>query len=100
MQFEYTFAGVRRIGRASWADAAWSHGLKVEIRNEEGSLLNKILFAGNPEQPDFDQLQTKGTEELIDMVIQRLSSGELEATLREARQHGVGTLILNFSDAS
>jgi len=100
MQFEYTFAGEHRIGIASRADRPWGQALEIEIRDGAGSLLNKILFAGDPEQPDFDHFQTKGTGELIDMVVQRLSSGELEETLREARQHGVRTIVLNFSDAS
>jgi len=99
MQFEYTFAGEHKIGIAARADRPWGHALEVEIRDEAGLLLNKVLFACHPEQAEFDRLQAKGTEELIEIVMMRLCSGTLEEILRNARQHGA-KLLFSFSDAS
>ena len=83
--FEYTVEGVRRFGVAWRADRPWGHVLEIEIRDEQGSLLNAVTFACHPEHADYDQMQAKDTKELIDIVIDRLSSEAHEEALRMAR---------------
>jgi hypothetical protein len=98
-EFQYSFGGTRRICTAARADRPWGAALETTIRDEGGSLLNQVIFACHPEQADYDHLQAKSTSELIDIVVERLSSGTYEEMLREAHQSGT-KLILNFSDPS
>jgi hypothetical protein len=94
--FEYSFEGVRWVGIAWRADRPWGHALEIEIRDEEGSLLNTILFACHPEHPDFDQMQAKDTKELIRIAKERFSSGADEEALRMARKSR-SKLVLGFT---
>jgi hypothetical protein len=97
--FQCSVGGVLRRCTAARADKSWGPALKIEIRDERGALLNEVLFGCTPDQADYDQLRAKSTSELIDIVIERLSSGAYEQTLRETREFGI-RLILNFSDIS
>lgn len=87
---------MRRFCKVSRADRPWGPALEIEISGEDGSLLNKIIFGCDREQPDYDRLRAKSTGELIDIVVERLSSGAYEETLRQARQSGL-KLILSLS---
>ena len=97
--FQYVYGDVRRICTASRADRPWGPALEMEIRDEGGSLMNNAIFGCHPEQADYEHWRAKSTDELIDAVVERLSSGAYEETLRQARQSGF-KLILNFSNLS
>lgn len=88
-QREYTIANLRRVCSFTRADLFWGHGLEVKIYDEAGALLNRVKFACHPEYVDYDELQEKTTEQLIAIAMQRLSSGQDEEALQQARQHGL-----------
>jgi hypothetical protein len=79
-EFQYSSGDMRRFCKVSRADRPWGPALEIEISGEDGSLLNKIIFGCDPEQPDYDRLRAKSTGELIDIVVERLSSGAYEET--------------------
>jgi len=85
-----------RLCKAVRVDRPWGPALEIEISDEDGSLRNKIIFGCHSELPDYDRLRAKSTGELVDIVVERLSSGAYEETLRQARQSGL-KFIFSFS---
>jgi hypothetical protein len=86
MQSETTFeaGGYRCVAVRS--DTPWGHGLKVNIHGYDGLLLNVITFACHPEFPSFEILQAMNTQQLVELAIDQLNTGELESPLSEVRE--------------
>ena len=85
MQNEIAFdaGGYRCVAVRS--DHSWGHGLKVNVHNNDGLLLNVVTFACHPEFPAFEILQAMNTQQLVELAASRLNSGEIEDSLLEAR---------------
>ncbi len=75
------------------SDRPWGHGLKVNILSDHGHLLNVISFHCHPEFPDYDILQAKNTEQLVELAARHLSTGELESSLSAVRSDKLALVV-------
>jgi hypothetical protein len=93
MQSEFTFeaSGYRCVAVRS--DRPWGHGLKVNIFCDQGRLLNVISFACHPEFPEYEILQAKNTEQLVELAASQLRTGELENNLLEVRKDNLPLFV-------
>ena len=96
-EFNYTVGGVTYRGIARRADLSWGNGLATKTFDTQGNPRDSISAVGHPEFDGFDELQSKSTDELLALVIDTLNSGELETSLRSAREVGI-TLRLRLND--
>jgi hypothetical protein len=93
MQNESAFeaGGYRCVAVRS--DHSWGHGLKVNVHNHDGLLLNVITFACHPEFPSFEILQAMNTQQLVELAANQLNTGELEDSLVKVRQAEIELLV-------
>ena len=75
------------------SDRPWGHGLKVNIFCDQGHILNVISFACHPEYPEYENLQAKTTEQLVELAASQLRTGELENSLLEARKDNLQLFV-------
>jgi hypothetical protein len=86
MQSEIPFEAGRYRCIAVRSDTLWGHGLKVSIHSSDGLLLNVVTFRCHPEFPSFEILQAMNTQQLIELAVNELKTGELESHLLKARE--------------
>jgi hypothetical protein len=67
----------------------FGHGLLVVRKSFDAQNVDTSLWHCHPDYEDFEWSQNLTTEELVAFVQQRLASPEVEASLEQAREHGL-----------
>ena len=76
---------------AARRDRSWGHAIDVSVVEANGAVRGKMVFACHPEFLGFDEFQTMPTEDLIDVVRQRLVDAIAESA--SAFDSGITTLF-------
>lgn len=60
-------------------DRSWGHAIDVNVREANGSIRGTMVFASHPEFLGFAEFQAMSTEDLLDVVRQRLPAAIAES---------------------
>ena len=99
MQDEDSFSTGEYRCIAVRSDRTWGNGLKVNVFDNVGELLNVVHFSCHPEQSGYDTLQAMRTDQLIELAARQLQTEDCKTSLAKARQNGL-TLYFAFQAAA
>ena len=92
-EFVYTVDQVSYSCIAEPDDAFFGKGIKIHVLDKDGRLRDRIKFNCHPEFDEFPEFQSRSHEELASIAIDRLMTGEYEASLAQARRHSLELLL-------
>jgi len=74
-------------------DRPWGNGIDVTVFSNDNGHLGKLSFACHPEFEDYDYYQTIDTNELINIVSQRIADDMKSGKYQKAWDAGFNLLL-------
>jgi hypothetical protein len=97
-KFNHTIGGEEVKCTAKEEPSSYGQSVTVTFADKEGNARNTIVFRCMPGFKGFDYYNNMSISDLIDIVIQRIHTGEYDSDLEECKNKLTLTLLINDAE--